>query len=71
MMKKKKKNLPVIKIVKETEVTYYESQLEMDDDTYKMLVEWGKEEATDDDYVNIAMKAGLTNYINSKETDET
>lgn len=66
-----KKNLPVIKIVKETEVTYYESQLEMDDDTYKMLVEWGKEEATDDDYVNIAMKAGLTNYINSKETDET
>lgn len=67
----KKKNLPVIKIVKETEVTYYESQLEMDDDTYKMLVEWGKEEATDDDYVNIAMKAGLTNYINSKETDET
>jgi len=68
---KMKKNLPVIKIVKETEVTYYESQLEMDDDTYKMLVEWGKEEATDDDYVNIAMKAGLTNYINSKETDET
>lgn len=67
----KKKNLPVIKIVKETEVTYYESQLEIDDDTYKMLVEWGKEEATDDDYVNIAMKAGLTNYINSKETDET
>lgn len=67
----KKKNLPVIKIVKETEVTYYESQLEMDDDTYKMLVEWGKEEATDDDYVNIAMKAGLTNYINSKENDET
>lgn len=67
----KKKNLPVIKIVKETEVTYYESQLEMDDDTYKMLVKWGKEEATDDDYVNIAMKAGLTNYINSKETDET
>lgn len=67
----KKKSLPVIKIVKETEVTYYESQLEMDDDTYKMLVEWGKEEATDDDYVNIAMKAGLTNYINSRETDET
>lgn len=66
-----KKNLPVIKIVKETEVTYYETQLEIDDDTYKMLVEWGKEEATDDDYVNIAMKAGLTNYINSKETDET
>lgn len=65
------KNLPVIKIVKETEVTYYETQLEIDDDTYKMLVEWGKEEATDDDYVNIAMKAGLTNYINSKETDET
>ena len=51
--------LPAIKIVKETEVTCYDWELEMDDDTHDMMVKWGKEVATDQDYVNIAMIAGL------------
>ena len=51
--------LPIIKIVKETKVTCYDWELEIDDDTHDMMVKWGKEVATDQDYVNIAMIAGL------------
>tara|TARA_Y100001938_G_C8006152_1_gene387407 strand:+ start:868 stop:1017 length:150 start_codon:yes stop_codon:yes gene_type:complete len=44
-------------------------ELEMDDDTHDMLVEWGKEEATDKDYVNIAIGCGLKAYLD-KDKDE-
>jgi hypothetical protein len=32
-----------------------------------MLVRWGKEAATDDDYVNIAIRVGLEAFVESKE----
>jgi hypothetical protein len=51
--------LPIIKLVKETKTTCYDWELEMDDDTHDMMVKWGKEVATDQDYVNIAIIAGL------------
>tara|TARA_B100001093_G_C26835647_1_gene1018209 strand:+ start:1214 stop:1408 length:195 start_codon:yes stop_codon:yes gene_type:complete len=60
--------LPIIKIVKETEVTSYDWELEMDNDTHDMMVKWGKEVATDQDYVNIAIIAGLTEFLNKHET---
>jgi hypothetical protein len=57
------KPLPTIKVVKETEVTCYDLELEMDDDTHDKMVKWGKEVATDQDYVNIAFIAGLTDEV--------
>jgi len=55
--------LPVIKIVETSEETFVRMELEMDDDTHKMLVSWGKEEATDEDYVNIAIRCGLERHL--------
>ena len=60
--------LPVIKIVKTSEETFVKMELEMDDDTHAMLVSWGKEEATDEDYVGIAIRCGLKEYLDKQET---
>ena len=59
------KDLPVIKIVSEEEEAFVNLKLEMDDKTHEMLVKWGKEVASDEDYVNIAMREGLKNYEHS------
>ena len=60
---KTKDDLPTIKLVKETKVTSYDWELEMDDDTFALMVKWGKEEATDKDFVNIAIKAGIQHLL--------
>lgn len=72
-MKKKMKNtkkttalsneepLPVIRIVSEEEEMHVKLGLEMEDETHALLVKWGKEEATDEDYINIALREGLSN----------
>ena len=60
--------LPVIKIVKTSEETFVRMELEMDDDTRAMLVNWGKEEATDEDYARIAIRCGLKEYLDKQET---
>jgi len=39
--------------------------LEMEDETHDILVKWGKEVASDEDYVNIAITNGLKHYITS------
>jgi len=54
--------LPVIRIVSEEEEMHVKLELEMEDDTHALLVKWGKEEATDEDYVNIAIREGLSAY---------
>ncbi len=64
--KETEEDLPIIKVVKETEVTRYDWELEMDDDTFAMMVKMGKEEATDQDFVNIAMLAGLKHYLDKE-----
>ena len=63
---KTKDDLPIIRVVKETKVTCYDWELEMDDDTFAMMVKMGKEEATDQDFVNIAMLAGLKHYLDKE-----
>ena len=65
------KDLPIIKILEEREVPYVEWDLEMEDDTHAMLVKWGKEGATDDDFVNIAVREGLKEFIASKEEEKS
>jgi len=64
--KETEEDLPIIRVVKETKVTCYDWELEMDDDTFAMMVKWGKEEATDQDFVNIAMLAGLKHYLDKE-----
>ena len=58
-------NLPIIKIVSEEEEMHVKLGLEMEDTTHDMLVKWGKEVASDEDYINIALTAGLKHLISS------
>ena len=55
--------LPIIRIVKEWDEMYTHLELEMEDDTKAMLVRWGKEVATDDDYSEIAIREGLKEFV--------
>lgn len=55
------KDLPVIKIISEEEEMHVKMKLEMDDSTHEILVKWGKEEASDEDYINVAIRNGLLN----------
>ena len=64
------KDLPIIRIMDTRDVEYVEMDLEMEDDTHAMLVKWGKESATDEDYVNIAMREGIENAVKKLEEKE-
>ena len=64
------KDLPIIRITDTREVEYVEMDVEMEDDTHAMLVKWGKESATDEDYVNIAMREGIENAVKEMEGKE-
>ena len=57
--------LPIIKIVSEEEEMHVKLGLEMEDETHKMLVKWGKEVASDEDYINIAISDGIKHLISS------
>ena len=58
-------DLPIIKIVSEEEEMHVKMELEMEDETHNMLVKWGKEVASDEDYINIAITDGLKHLITS------
>ena len=61
--------LPIIKIVSEEEEMHVKLGLEMEDETHKMLVKWGKEVASDEDYINIAISDGIKHLISSDNSD--
>ena len=63
-------DLPIIKIVSEEEEVHVRMNLEMDDETHKMLVKWGKEVASDEDFVQIAITHGLKEFIDQSESHE-
>lgn len=58
-------NLPLIKIVSTEDEMFTKLNLEMEDSTHDMLVKWGKEEATDEDYISVALRCGLEEYVES------
>jgi len=58
-------DLPTIRIVSEEEEMHVKLELEMEDSTHEMLVKWGKEIASDADYIQIAITAGLKHFISS------
>ena len=60
-------NLPIIRIVSTEDEVFTKLDLEMEASTHDMLVKWGKEVASDEDYIGIAMRAGLEEYLASIE----
>lgn len=59
------KQLPVIRIVSTEDEMFTKLNLEMEDSTHDMLVKWGKEQATDEDYISVALRCGLEEYLDS------
>ena len=64
-----KNDLPIIKIVSEEEEMHVNLGLEMENKTRDMLVKWGKEVASDEDYINIAISDGIKHLISSDNSD--
>jgi hypothetical protein len=62
-------NLPVIRIISEEDEMFTKLNLEMEDDTHAMLVKWGKEVATDEDYISIAIREGIMEAIENGDRD--
>ena len=60
-------DLPMIRIVSEEEDPHVKLGLEMEDSTKATLARWGREVASDDDYVEIAIRDGLQNYLKEQE----
>ena len=44
--------------------------MEMEDETHDILVKWGKEVASDEDYVSIAIRAGLEEYVDALDNKQ-
>ena len=66
----KEGELPIIKILSEEDEMHVKLELEMEDETKDILVRWGKEEASDEDYVNVAIREGLLNALKEKEAEK-
>ena len=60
-------DLPIIKIESEEKELFVKLNLEMEEKTHDMLVKWGKEVASDEDYINIAITDGLKLGISSNK----
>ena len=63
-------DLPVIKIVSEEEEMHVKLGLEMEDETHDMLVKWGKEVASDEDYIRIAIDAGIREAVDALDNKQ-
>ena len=62
--------LPVIKIVSTEDEVFTKMNLEMEDETHDMLVKWGKKVATDEDYIGIAIRTGLEEYVDALDNKQ-
>ena len=63
-------DLPVIRILSEEEEMHVKLGLEMEDETHDMLVKWGKEVASDADYVRIAIDAGIREAVDALDNKQ-
>ena len=61
------RKLPIIRIVSTEDEVFTKLDLEMEDSTHDMLVKWGKEVASDEDYISIALRAGLEEFLDSQK----
>jgi hypothetical protein len=62
--------LPEIKITKVTDVMYSDMQMDVPDEVYNKFVEFGKQDATDQDYFNIAFRNAMEESIKNMEAKE-
>ena len=69
MSEDKDTELPIIKIISEEDEMHVKLELEMEEETKDTLVRWGKEDATDEDYVNIAIREGLLNTLKGADDE--
>ena len=63
-------DLPIIRIVSEEEEMHVKLGMEMEDETHDMLVKWGKEVASDEDYVRIAIDAGIREAVKALDNKQ-
>lgn len=63
-------DLPTIRVVSEEDEMHVKLELEMENETMDILVKWGKEEATDEDYAGIAIREGLLNVLREREAED-
>ena len=63
-------DLPTIRVVSEEDEMHVKLELEMENETMDVLVKWGKEEATDEDYAAIAIREGLLNALREREAED-
>jgi len=63
-------DLPIIRIVSEEEEMHVKLGLEMEDETHDMLVKWGKEIASDEDYISIAIAAGIREAVDALDNKQ-
>ena len=63
-------DLPIIRIVSEEEEMHVKMELEMEDSTHDMLVKWGKEVASDEDYIEIAVRAGIRDAVEALDNKQ-
>jgi len=61
------RSAPIIRIVSTEDEMHTKMNLEMEDSTHDMLVKWGKEVASDEDYIGIAIRHGLEEFLESLE----
>lgn len=66
----KEERLPVLVIKSVKDVPYVEMELEGEDDAFNVVVEMGKEYATEEDYFNIGLRQGLENFLNKNENND-
>ena len=63
-------NLPIIRIVSTEDEMHTKMNLEMEDETHDMLVKWGKKVASDEDYIGIAIRTGLEEYVDALDNKQ-
>ena len=63
-------SLPYIVILDEVEEVFHKCTLGMEEKTREMLINWGKETITDDEYAEIGFINGLKETIEKMETED-
>ena len=62
--------LPEIKITKVTDVMHSDIQMDVPDEVYQKFIEFGKNDATDQDYFQIGFRNALEESIERMEAKE-
>lgn len=59
--------LPILHIVKTRDIPYVEMDIEAEDKAFDVIVQMGKDYATDNDYFNIGLTYGLKQTLEKNE----